>query len=117
MDPKPTLKQNAHSSINGDELSNKTQAEVLAEKLKHVHSKKLPKLKRLECFCVILVFVFWLALFTGGITVDTRPSRCLISEGGVSALEDQTKSSKPCDQFAVVTRTMLFRASGMILLW
>jgi hypothetical protein len=111
MDLKPTPKLNAQPSTDSDESSNKSQVEVLPQKLK----KNPLKLERFERFCVVLVFVFWLALFTGGITVDTRPSRCLISPQGVAALEDQTKP--PCGQFVVVTKTMLFRASGTILLW
>jgi cell division protein FtsL len=58
------------------------------------HSKHLPaprrrrsKLSRGECVFASLVFIFWLVLFVGGITVDTRPYRCLISPGGVAALE------------------------------
>lgn len=118
MDPKPTLKLNAQSSTNGVESSTKTQAEFLPPKVKSVRSNTLPKLKRFECFCVVLVFLFWLALFTGGITVDTRPSRCLISAEGVRALEDQANYEKNrCAQFAVVTKTMLFKASGITLLW
>jgi hypothetical protein len=119
MDPKPTLELNAHSPTNGTELAkNKPRTEVLPPQVKLVRSNTVPKLKRFECFCVIFVFLFWLALFTGGITVDTRPSRCLISAEGVRALEDATKYEKnPCDQFSVVTKTMLFRASGIILLW
>lgn len=119
MDPKPTLEPNAHPSTNGVELSNKPRVDVVPpSKVNPGQSKNLPKLKRFECFCVILVFLFWLALFTGGITVDTRPSRCLISAEGVRALEDPTKYEKNlCDQFSVVTKTMLFRASGITLLW
>ena len=116
MDPKPILQLNAHPATNGVDAVNKLPA--VPPKFKGVRSRNIPKLKGAECFCVLLVFVFWLALFSGGITVDTRPSRCLISAGGVSALEDSVKyAQNPCSQFDVVTKTMLFRASGIILLW
>lgn len=118
MDPKMTPKLIAPSSTNGVELSKTLQTEVLPRKSKPVHLRGVPKLKRFECFCVILVFFFWLALFTGGITVDTRPSRCLVSQESVKALEDQTTSrTNPCDQFGAVTKTMFLQASGIILLW
>jgi hypothetical protein len=96
----------------------KSHAKDLPLERKPAHVKSLPKLKGVECFFAIIVFVFWLALFAGGITVDTRPYRCFISEGGVKALEDEAKSkNNQCDQFADRTKLMLFRAMVITLLW
>lgn len=49
----------------------------------------------------ILLVVFWLFLFAGGITVDTEKYRCAISPGGVVALTNEANpggsAKKPCD--------------------
>lgn len=80
--------------------------------------KPLPKLKRSECFLAIIVFVFWLALFAGGITFDTRPFRCLISVEGVKALEgEEYKNNTPCEQVNAAPKMKLFLASIIVLLW
>jgi hypothetical protein len=87
-------------------------------KLQRRESKSITNLKKRESALGILVFVLWLGLFTGGITIDTRPARCLISVEGVKALERESAyRQNPCDQYAVVTKTMLLIASGKILLW
>jgi predicted secreted protein len=114
-----TPRSDVEPSSNGiAQQHNKSHAKDLPLERKPVHVKPLPKLKRVECFFAIIVFVFWLALFAGGITVDTRSSRCLISEGGVKALEEEAKyKNNPCGQFDVITKTMLFRASVIVLLW
>lgn len=64
------------------------------------HPKRLPgiyrrrnKLSHSECVFAALVFIFWLFLFVGGITVDTRPYRCVISPGGVAALERESNGN------------------------
>jgi hypothetical protein len=114
-----TPRPDVEPSSNGiAQQHNKSHAKDLPPERKPVHLKPLPKLKRVECFFAIIVFVFWLALFAGGITVDTRSSRCLISDGGVKALEDETRyKNNPCGQFDVITKTMLFRAAVIVLLW
>jgi hypothetical protein len=80
--------------------------------------KPLPRLKLGESALAILFFGLWLSLFTGGILVDTRPSRCLISAEGVRALEKEADyRNNPCYPFSKVTGTMLVLASGKVLLW
>lgn len=95
-------------------------ADLLLER-KPVYVKHLPKLKRVECFFAIIVFVFWLALFAGGTTVDTRPFRCLISAGGVKALEDETNyKTNPCDDESnkkATATTPFIAALVIVLLW
>jgi hypothetical protein len=45
------------------------------------------RLSNLECLSAFLVFVAWLGLFAGGVTVDTEPARTVISPTAVAKLK------------------------------
>jgi hypothetical protein len=82
------------------------------------------KLRPSECLFAVFVFVLWLVLFVGGITIDTRPSRCALSPDGVKALEVNLGNDggtgaivnrDQCNQAHSPTGFLI--AAGVILLW
>jgi hypothetical protein len=59
-------------------------------------AKKSPvQLNNYERFFASLVLITWLLLFAGGILVDTKPYRCVISPTGVQVLADEASTSGP----------------------
>jgi hypothetical protein len=67
-------------------------------------SDSLTKLKRIECFFALLIFVFWLILFVGGITINTRPYRCAISPEGVARWKGKQFSTVVTKQISTVVK-------------
>jgi len=63
----------------------------------HLAPSARDTLSPLQACVAFVVFVAWLALFAGGILVDTRPYRTQISPTGVAALQGQssTRGSTP----------------------
>jgi hypothetical protein len=57
--------------------------------------KSIVQLNNYERFFASLVLISWLALFAGGILVDTKPYRCVISPSGVQVLADEASTSGP----------------------
>jgi len=55
-------------------------------RVKHAGAKAPVPLNPAESFAAFAVFLVWLALFAGGIIVDTAPYRTAISASGVAAL-------------------------------
>jgi hypothetical protein len=51
------------------------------------------KLRRKERVLASLTLLIWLNLFAGGIFIDTKPSRCVISADGVAALARQPSTN------------------------
>jgi hypothetical protein len=108
----------AQLSHNGTERPEQSDIKVEVPKPRPFQVRAVPKLKKSECVAVVLIFFFWLSLFAGGIIVDTRPSRCLISEAGVKALEGEVNYNKsPCNVQGDPNVLKMLKASGIVLFW
>ena len=75
-----------------------TASHVSAESVAHLHKKvrgnnRQPQLKLIQCLFAFLAFLVWLVLFAGGILIDTKPYRSVLSPGGVAALEAEAVPS------------------------
>ncbi len=68
------------------ESTNPLKAVARHARLKRAGSRASVPLKLAESFAAFAVFLIWLALFAGGIVVDTEPYRTAISATGVTAL-------------------------------
>jgi hypothetical protein len=92
-------RQPAHLSSNGNGNGNGS-AHAVAPHNNHNHAPAKPRatakpknsliqLNNYERFFAALVLGSWLFLFAGGILVDTKPYRCVISPSGVEVLADE----------------------------
>jgi hypothetical protein len=95
--------QPAHLSSNGNGNGS---AHVVASHNNHNHAPAKPRatakaksslvqLNNYERFFAALVLGSWLFLFAGGILVDTKPYRCVISPSGAQVLADEGSTSGP----------------------
>jgi len=98
-----TLKpQTSHSDSAGEGLVHariRSKADGRFHEDKESHRELRSQLRPAECAFALLVFVFWLTVLLGGITVETRPFRCAISPAGVASLEAESvglHQGEPC---------------------
>lgn len=121
IDYMSTLKpQISHSDSAGDGLVHariRSKGDVRVAEDKTAH-REMRSLRPAECAFAVVVFLFWLTVLLGGITVGTRPFRCAISPAGVAALEAESigpHQDEPCVQ-ASDARSLIV-AFGVVLLW